>query len=436
MADIRTLKLNLLADVDNFNKALKATQSKFDKFSQSLDQMGRKASVALGGLAFAGFKAVQAAEDAAVANQRLDNVLNQMGFEKSTKRAIAYAEALEQTTTVDAEVIKLTQAKLATFSNLTKTIDIAGGSFDRATKAALDMAAAGFGSAENNAVQLGKALQDPIKGINALSKSGITFTEQEQKLIKTLVESGEILKAQDIVLKAIEAQVGGTAEATATASAKMKVAFNGLSESIGQILLPYFERFTQIVTKFTPILVENADVIIKVAVAIGGLAVAVKTVQFGLEAFSAAIKLATALQWLFNIALNANPIGLIILAITALGVAFVAAYKYIEPFRNLIDSIYEAVKRLVDLIANSAIFQKLSSIVGSLPGLSSASVGSSSSGTFAAPTAAQQAALNQGNVVINLNGVVDGESARRSIEKVLQNSGSRTSPVKLARLAL
>jgi hypothetical protein len=436
MADIRTLKLNLLADVDNFNKALKATQSKFDKFSQSLDQMGRKASVALGGLAFAGFKAVQAAEDAAVANQRLDNVLNQMGFEKSTKRAIAYAEALEQTTTVDAEVIKLTQAKLATFSNLTKTIDIAGGSFDRATKAALDMAAAGFGSAENNAVQLGKALQDPIKGINALSKSGITFTEQEQKLIKTLVESGDILKAQDIVLKAIEAQVGGTAEATATASAKMKVAFNGLSESIGQILLPYFERFTQIVTKFTPILVENADVIIKVAVAIGGLAVAVKTVQFGLEAFSAAIKLATALQWLFNIALNANPIGLIILAITALGVAFVAAYKYIEPFRNLIDSIYEAVKRLVDLIANSAIFQKLSSIVGSLPGLSSASVGSSSSGTFAAPTAAQQAALNQGNVVINLNGVVDGESARRSIEKVLQNSGSRTSPVKLARLAL
>jgi hypothetical protein len=436
MADIRTLKLNLLADVDNFNKALKATQSKFDKFSQSLDQMGRKASVALGGLAFAGFKAVQAAEDAAVANQRLDNVLNQMGFEKSTKRAIAYAEALEQTTTVDAEVIKLTQAKLATFSNLTKTIDIAGGSFDRATKAALDMAAAGFGSAENNAVQLGKALQDPIKGINALSKSGITFTEQEQKLIKTLVESGDILKAQDIVLKAIEAQVGGTAEATATASAKMKVAFNGLSESIGQILLPYFERFTQIVTKFTPILVENADVIIKVAVAIGGLAVAVKTVQFGLEAFSAAIKLATALQWLFNIALNANPIGLIILAITALGVAFVAAYKYIEPFRNLIDSIYEAVKRLVDLIANSAIFQKLSSIVGSLPGLSSASVGSSSSGTFAAPTAAQQAALNQGNVVINLNGVVDGESARRSIEKVLQNSGSRTSPIKLARLAL
>jgi hypothetical protein len=53
-----------------------------------------------------------------------------------------------------------------------------------------------------------------------------------------------------------------------------------------------------------------------------------------------------------------------------------------------------------------------------------------------APTAAQQTALSQQNITVNLNGVVDGESARRSIEKVLQNSGSRTSPVKLARLPL
>lgn len=436
MADIRTLKLNLLADVDNFNKALKATQTKFDKFSQSLDQMGRKASIALGGLTFAGYKAVQSAEEVAVANQRLDNILNQMGYDKSTKRVIEYAEALERSTSVDAEVIKLTQAKLATFKNLTATIDVTGGAFDRATKAALDMAAAGFGEAENNAVQLGKALQDPIKGITALTRSGITFTEQEKEQIKVLVESGKTLQAQDMILKAIETQVGGTAAATATSSAKMKIAFDNLSEAIGTILLPYFEKLAAFVNRFTPVMVEHADVIIKVAAAIASLALAVKTLQFGLEVFNAIVKVTTALQWLLNIALNANPIGAIIIAVTALGLAFVAAYKYIEPFRNLIDSIYDAVKRLVDLIANSAIFQKLSSIVGSLPGLSSASVGSSSSGTFAAPTAAQQAALNQGNVVINLNGVVDGESARRSIEKVLQNSGSRTSPVKLARLAL
>jgi hypothetical protein len=298
------------------------------------------------------------------------------------------------------------------------------------------MAAAGFGEAESNAVQLGKALQDPIKGINALTRSGITFTEQEKEQIKVLVESGKTLQAQDMILKAIETQVGGTAEATATSSAKMKIAFDNLSEAIGTILLPYFEKLAAFVNRFTPVMVEHADVIIKVAAAIAALAIGIKSLQFALDLFSVAVKIATGLQLLFNFALNMSPLGRIITLIGLLAAGFVAAYNYIEPFRNLIDSIYDAIKRLVDLIANSAIFQKLSSIVGSLPALSSASVGSSSSGTFAAPTAAQQAALNQGNVVINLNGVVDGESARRSIEKVLQNSGSRTSPVKLARLAL
>jgi hypothetical protein len=63
------------------------------------------------------------------------------------------------------------------------------------------MGAAGFGTAEMNAVQLGKALNDPIKGIAALAKSGVTFTEQEKDKIKTLVESNKLLEAQDMVLE-------------------------------------------------------------------------------------------------------------------------------------------------------------------------------------------------------------------------------------------
>jgi hypothetical protein len=85
----------------------------------------------------------------------------------------------------------LAQAKLLTFGELAKSADQAGGAFDRATKAAIDMGAAGFGTAEMNAVQLGKALNDPIKGVAALAKSGVTFTEQEKEKIKTLVESNK-----------------------------------------------------------------------------------------------------------------------------------------------------------------------------------------------------------------------------------------------------
>jgi hypothetical protein len=104
------------------------------------------------------------------------------------------------------------------------------------------MAASGFGEASSNAVQLGKALNDPIKGITALNRSGITFTADQKKLIKSLVDSGKTLEAQEIILKAIETQVGGTALATANSSDKMKVAFSLVSEQIGTALLPAFDR--------------------------------------------------------------------------------------------------------------------------------------------------------------------------------------------------
>jgi hypothetical protein len=118
--------------------------------------------------------------------------------------------------------------------------------------AAIDLAAAGFGSAETNATQLGKALQDPIKGLTALTRSGVTFTEVEREKIKALVESGEVLKAQDMILSAIEQQVGGTAEATAKASDKMKLAFDNISEAVGAALLPVFQEFSNEIIKITP----------------------------------------------------------------------------------------------------------------------------------------------------------------------------------------
>jgi hypothetical protein len=115
------------------------------------------------------------------------------------------------------------------------------------------MAAAGFGSVTSNAVQLGKALEDPIKGITALAKSGVTFTADQKELIKTLVETNRIAEAQDIILAAVETQVGGTAEATANASDKIKVAWSQLQENLGQKLLPAFESFSNfLIDKLIP----------------------------------------------------------------------------------------------------------------------------------------------------------------------------------------
>jgi hypothetical protein len=202
-------------------------------------------------------KAVTAAEDVRQADSRLGQVAESMGIfgeqtQQVTDRLIGLAEANEINLATDAETIKLAQAKLLTFKQLAGSADEAGGAFDRATMAALDLAAAGFGSAETNATQLGKALQDPIKGLTALTRSGVTFTAEEKNKIKTLVETGKTLQAQDMILKAIETQVGGTAAATAKSSDKMKLAFENVYETVGEALLPVFDELTVAITDLTP----------------------------------------------------------------------------------------------------------------------------------------------------------------------------------------
>ena len=205
------------------------------------------AAVIAAGAAFIGLSLK--AEKAVTAENRIRNIAENMGYlgdeaDTVTKRLVEYAEATARATGIDANSIKATQAKLATFSELAATMDETGGAFDRATQAAIDMAAAGFGDAESNAVQLGKALQDPIKGITALNRSGVTFTEQQKEMIQAMVESGDTLGAQNLILQELEKQVGGSAEATADASAKMRASWDLAQERLGKKLLPTFEKLT------------------------------------------------------------------------------------------------------------------------------------------------------------------------------------------------
>jgi hypothetical protein len=241
-------------------KGLQQAQTKFQKFGSSIKKGLMIAGTVAATAAAIGVVAsrfARMAEEAQAANNRLDQISHSMGLfgsetGKVTDRLKAFAEANELTLGIDADIIKNTQSKLMTFKELGATADEAGGAFDRATKAALDLAAAGFGQAETNAIQLGKALNDPIKGITALTRSGITFTESERELIRTMVESGNTLQAQEMILAAIETQVGGTAEATVTSSATMELAFARIGDSIGTAVLPMFEEFSNFIVEVTP----------------------------------------------------------------------------------------------------------------------------------------------------------------------------------------
>jgi hypothetical protein len=325
----------------------------------ALKKAALPAALALGAVAAAAGGMIQAGEAAATANARIAQINESMGLfgnetEKVNERLIAYANATARATGVDQNSIKATQAKLLTFGELAKSADEVNGAFDRATKAAIDLAAAGFGDAESNAVQLGKALQDPIKGITALAKSGVTFTEQEKEKIKTLVESNRTLEAQEMILKAIETQVGGTAEATANDTDKLKVAFSQVSESIGLILVPILAGLAPILTNIADLAARNSKVFVIVGAVIAGVAGTILALNAAMKVYQAVQLIATVATAAFNAVLAANPITLVIIAIAALVAALVLAYKRFESVREIVDTVFQfvtkAVKGSVDAI--------------------------------------------------------------------------------------
>jgi hypothetical protein len=220
----------------------------FASMGTSMKSVAKGTAVVAAAVAAAGaavgamtYKLILSGEAGNTADARIRNIAKSMdlfgsGSDAVAERLSSLAETMELQTGVERNSIKVTQAKLLTFKELASTADQVGGNFDRATQAAIDMAAAGFGTAESNATQLGKALNDPIKGLASLTKSGVTFTDQEKAKIASLVESNRMHEAQALVLAAIEKQVGGTAAATADATVQIKAALSQGFEEVGKPL--------------------------------------------------------------------------------------------------------------------------------------------------------------------------------------------------------
>ena len=334
---------------------------------------------------------VSAAQEAQVADARLKSVATSMGlvsgaYAGSLTRLNQYSTSLSKSIGVEDESIKAVQAKLMTFKALAVTVNDTGGAMDRATQAAYDLAAAGFGSAESNAVQLGKALQDPIKGLTALGRAGVTFTADEKERIKTLVESGKIGEAQTLVLAAIESQVGGTAAATATATDKMKVAFGELQESVGGALLPAFQTLAEALVpifeglqgpltevaktiadslgkalqSLLPILPTLATALGQIVGVIGDLLVTAINVLLPV--------MTPMLEILGDLATRVGPILKPILEKSGevLGRLFTAVMPLIAPLTDLVFTILEAAMPIIDIVADlfTVLIDALAPLIG------------------------------------------------------------------------
>ena len=159
------------------------------------------------------------------------------------------------------------QNVLATFTNI-EDLQFAG-----ATQAIVDMSQALGTDLNSAAMQVGKALNDPVAGLAALSRSGVQFTAEQEAMIKAMVEAGNVAGAQEVMLKELNTQFGGSASAAVNTYAGQQAVLAekmaGIQQTLGEALMPLMMQFgTFMSDTLVPIL---ADVVGGISEFINGM---------------------------------------------------------------------------------------------------------------------------------------------------------------------
>jgi len=251
----------------------------------------------------------------------------------------------------DESIIQNVTNQLLTFDKVN------GDTFKRANQAVLDMTSKLYGAnatAEQMrpiALSVGKALQNPAEAMNSLGRVGVKFTEQQRKAVKQLVATGQSAKAQEFILRSLEKQYNGSAEALGNTQPLKQLtnAFNDMLEPLGQIvqefLIPLvkvatsaigvFNNFpkpikTTIVTIMGLIAIASPLLMVigSVIQAVGTIATVGSTVLGVIRGWQIATKVMTAVQWAMNASLYGCPVVWIIAGIIAIIAIIVLLVKH------------------------------------------------------------------------------------------------------------
>lgn len=326
-----------------FNKAQSGMSSFKDKvegMKPTFQKMAVAGTVAFGAMAAFMGSAIGEANEANKATASLNAVLaSTKGIAGVTAEEVdKLSNALAKTSLFEDDAIKSSQALLLTFTKVGKEV------FPDATQAIVNMSAKMGTDLQSSTIQLGKALNDPIQGLASLSRVGVQFTADQEAMIQKMVESGDIVGAQTVILKELETQFGGVAQDMAEADpfGMMKKSLDEVKESIGQALLPaltqLMSHITPLIERFTAWAEQNPELLSKL-IMIGGAVAALVAVVGTLGILLPAI--------ITGFALLFSPIGMLIIII---GIIILKWKEFAKMWTDLWEGIKSAAKAGADAI--------------------------------------------------------------------------------------
>jgi hypothetical protein len=235
--------------LDGADRSQRATGSSAAKTAGGMTALASNArmlagAAAVGGLIVAFRSMYQEQSEAQAASAQLRAVLESMGKRAgvSAKQVESLSAAIAKKSALDDEAVISASNLMLTFGEVRNEAGKNNNIFDRSIQVTSDLSRA-FGKDLNmSAIMVGKALNDPIKGVSALSRVGIQFTDQQKTQIEAMVASGDQLKAQKMIMGELEEQVGGSAEAYGKtlpgAVDRAKFALLDLAERAGGFIAP------------------------------------------------------------------------------------------------------------------------------------------------------------------------------------------------------
>lgn len=187
---------------------------------------------------------------------QLDAVLKSTGGAAGmTREAVnGLADSLSKVTPFEDEAIISAQSLLLTFTSVGQDV------FPQATETILDMSQALGQDLKSSTIQIGKALNDPIKGIGALSRVGVAFTQDQKDMIKEMVNMGDVAGAQGIILAELSKEFGGAAKAAGqTFEGSLTIAQTAVGNIKEAIAGPLINALKDLVIQFTPVIQAFAE---------------------------------------------------------------------------------------------------------------------------------------------------------------------------------
>lgn len=247
-------------DVTKQNKKIRSELNKTKAASAGLGLNLKSLAAAAGGLFIFGKvnsfirDSIRLAGEQASAEAKVEATIKATGSAAgvTTEELKKMASELQNVTLFGDEVTLRGQSMLLTFKQIGTDV------FPRATASMLDLATAMGTDVKESAIQLGKALNDPKTGLTALRRVGITFTKEQENLIKNFQATGDIASAQKLILEELESQFGGLAQAVAESGTGPLIQFGNVvgdvQELLGDALIPLLVEMTK---EFKEFLIEG-----------------------------------------------------------------------------------------------------------------------------------------------------------------------------------